>query len=167
VDTTNDTKEMAIGEWGEILIRGPQVMAGYWRKEKESDETLKGGWMHTGDIGRFDADGYVYIGDRKKDLIKYKAYSVFPAEVEDLLYRHPAVAEVGVIGIPDPAAGETIKAFIRLKPEYEGKVTEDEIKEWAKEHMAAYKYPRIISFVSSLPKSAVGKILRRELREVK
>ena len=166
VDTTNDTKEMAIGEWGEILIRGPQVMAGYWRKEKESDETLKGGWMHTGDIGRFDADGYVYIGDRKKDLIKYKAYSVFPAEVEDLLYRHPAVAEVGVVGIPDPAAGETIKAFIRLKPEYEGKVTEDEIKEWAKEHMAAYKYPRFISFVSSLPKSAVGKILRRELREV-
>jgi len=167
VDTSNDTKIMPIGEWGEVLVRGPQVMAGYWEKKKDSDESLKGGWMHTGDIGRFDETGYVYIGDRKKDLIKYKAYSVFPAEVEDLLYRHPAVAECGVIGIPDPAAGETIKAFVRLKPEYVGKVTEDELREWAKQHMAAYKYPRIITFVPSLPKSAIGKILRRELRDAK
>ena len=166
VDSTDDASELAVGEWGEILIRGPQVMAGYWRNESESNETLKGGWMHTGDIGRFDSDGYVYIGDRKKDLIKYKGYSVFPAEVEDLLYRHPAIAEVGVVGVPDPSAGENIKAFIRLKPEYEGKVTEDEIKTWAKEKMAAYKYPRTISFVTSLPKSAVGKILRRELRKI-
>jgi len=166
VDSTDDASELAVGEWGEILIRGPQVMAGYWRNESESNETLKGGWMHTGDIGRFDSDGYVYIGDRKKDLIKYKGYSVFPAEVEDLLYRHPAIAEVGVVGVPDPSAGENIKAFIRLKPEYEGKVTEDEIKAWAKEKMAAYKYPRTISFVTSLPKSAVGKILRRELRKI-
>jgi long-chain acyl-CoA synthetase len=167
VDSSNDTKIMPVGEWGEVLVRGPQVMAGYWEKKKESDETLKGGWMHTGDIGRFDETGYVYIGDRKKDLIKYKAYSVFPAEVEDLLYRHPAVAECGVIGIPDPTAGETIKAFVKLKPEYVGKVTEDELKEWAKQHMAAYKYPRIITFVPSLPKSAIGKILRRELRDAK
>ena len=167
VDSTDDTKVMPTGEWGEILVRGPQVMTGYWGKKKETEETLKGGWMHTGDIGRFDEDGYVYIGDRKKDLIKYKAYSVFPAEVEDILYRHPAIAECAVVGIPDPTAGETIKAFIKLKPECVGKVTEDEVRDWAKEHMAAYKYPRIISFVPSLPKSAIGKILRRELREVK
>jgi long-chain acyl-CoA synthetase len=165
VDSADDAKKMPVGEWGEILARGPQIMKGYFRRKDESEAALKDGWMHTGDIGRFDEEGYVWIGDRKKDLIKYKGYSVFPAEVEDLLYRHPAVEECGVVGIPDPVAGESIKAFIMLKPDYEGKVTEDDIREWAKENMAAYKYPRHIAFVSQLPKSLVGKILRRELRK--
>ena len=164
VDTADDTKEMPLGEWGEILARGPQIMNGYFGREDESMAALKDGWMHTGDIGRFDEEGYVWIGDRKKDLIKYKGYSVFPAEVEDLLYRHPAVEECGVIGIPDPVAGESIKAFIMLKADYEGKVTEEDIRNWAKDNMAAYKYPRQIAFVKQLPKSLVGKILRRELR---
>jgi len=164
VDQEDDTKEMPVGEWGEILARGPQVFQGYWEKPEETNQALKGGWMHTGDIGRFDQDGYLYIGDRKKDLIKYKGYSVFPAEVEALLYRHPAVAECAVVGVPDPVVGEKVKAFVVLNPEYEGKISEDNLIEWAKENIAAYKRPRIIEFRAELPKSAVGKILRRELR---
>ena len=165
VNPEDDTKELPIGEWGEIIAKGPQVMKGYWKRQEETENALHGGWMHTGDIGRFDEEGFVYIGDRIKDLIKYKAHSVFPAEVEDLLYRHPAVEECGVVGIPDPIAGESIKAFIVLKPEFEGSVTEDELRDWARENMAPYKYPRHIAFVSRLPKSAIGKILRRELRK--
>ncbi len=164
VDETNPSKEMPIGEWGEILARGPQIFKGYWNSPEETRHTLEGGWIHTGDIGRFDEDGYLYIGDRKKDLIKRSGYSVFPAEVEALLYRHPAIAECAVIGVSAPRVGEEVKAFIVLKPEYQGKVTEDEIRQWAKNEMAAYKYPRIVEFRDELPKSVVGKILRRELR---
>ncbi len=165
VDPTDDSKELPIGEWGEILAKGPQIFQGYWDAPDASKHTLRGGWLHTGDIGRFDEDGYLYIGDRKKDLIKRSGYSVFPAEVEALLYRHPAIAECAVIGVPAPRVGEEVKAFVVLKPEYRGKVSEAEISEWAKQEMAAYKYPRIIKFRETLPKSAVGKILRRELRE--
>ncbi|MFX1563494.1 MAG: long-chain fatty acid--CoA ligase [Promethearchaeota archaeon] len=166
VDQSNPSKEMPIGEWGEILARGPQIFKGYWNAPKATARTLKDGWIHTGDIGRFDEDGYLYIGDRKKDLIKRSGYSVFPAEVEALLYRHPAIAECAVIGVPASRVGEEVKAFIVLKPEYKGKVTEDEIRQWAKQEMAAYKYPRLIEFQDELPKSAVGKILRRELRGI-
>ncbi|MFX0168008.1 MAG: long-chain fatty acid--CoA ligase [Candidatus Hodarchaeota archaeon] len=166
VDQTDDTKELPIGEWGEILAKGPQVFQGYWNDPETTAETLRGGWLHTGDLGRFDEDGYLYIGDRKKDLIKRSGYSVFPAEVEALLYRHPALAECAVIGVPEPRVGEEVKAFIVLKPEYKGTITEDEIREWSKQEMAAYKYPRLIEFRDELPKSAVGKILRRELREM-
>lgn len=166
VDQTDDSKELPIGEWGEILARGPQIFQGYWNAPEISAETLRGGWIHTGDIGRFTDDGYIYIGDRKKDLIKRSGFSVFPAEVEALLYRHPAIAECAVIGISNPRVGEEVKAFIVLKPEYKGKVSEEVIREWAKQEMAAYKYPREIEFRNELPKSAVGKILRRELRNI-
>lgn len=166
VDQTDPSKEMPIGEWGEILARGPQIFKGYWNAPEATTRTLKGGWIHTGDIGRFDEDGYLYIGDRKKDLIKRSGYSVFPAEVEALLYGHPAIAECAVIGVPTHRVGEEVKAFIVIKPEYQGKLTEDEVRQWAKQEMAAYKYPRLIEFRDELPKSAVGKILRRELRGI-
>lgn len=166
VDQTDDSKKMPIGEWGEILARGPQIFQGYWNVPEATKAALQGGWIHTGDIGRFDEEGYLYIGDRKKDLIKRSGYSVFPAEVEALLYRHPAIAECAVIGVPATRVGEEVKAFIVLKPEYHGQITEDEIRQWAKGEMAAYKYPRLVEFRSKLPKSAVGKILRRELREI-
>ena len=165
VDQVDDQKEMPIGEWGEILARGPQVFQGYWGAPEATAEALRGGWLHTGDVGRFDADGYLEIGDRKKDLIKRSGYSVFPAEVEALLYRHPAIAECAVIGEPAPRVGEEVKAFIVLKPEFTGKIRAEEIREWSKQEMAAYKYPRLIEFRDVLPKSAVGKILRRELRK--
>jgi len=165
VDQTDDSKELPIGEWGEILAKGPQIFQGYWNDPEITADTLRGGWLHTGDVGRFDEEGYLYIGDRKKDLIKRSAYSVFPAEVEALLYRHPAISECAVVGVPAPRVGEEVKAFIVLKPEYKGKIDEDAIREWAKQEMAAYKYPRIIDFRDALPKSAVGKILRRELRQ--
>jgi long-chain acyl-CoA synthetase len=164
VDQIDDSKELPIGEWGEILARGPQIFQGYWDAPAATEHTLRGGWIHTGDIGRFDEDGYLYIGDRKKDLIKRSGYSVFPAEVEALLYRHPAITECAVIGVPEPRVGEEVKAFLVLKSESKGQITEDEMREWAKSQMASYKYPRIIEFVDELPKSAVGKILRRELR---
>ncbi|TFF88921.1 MAG: long-chain fatty acid--CoA ligase, partial [Promethearchaeota archaeon] len=122
-------------------------------------------WYYTSDIGCIDKDGFLHIKDRKRDMIKYKGHSVFPREVEDLIYMHPAVNEVGVIGVPDPKSGQTIKAYISLKPGYEGKVTQEELMEWCKENISPYKYPRIIEIIPELPKSVVGKILRRELRE--
>ncbi len=165
VSQTDSTKELPIGEWGEILARGPQIFHGYWNAPEATKTTIRDDWLHTGDIGRFDKDGFLYIGDRKKDLIKRSGYSVFPAEVEALLYRHPAVAECAVIGVPSPRVGEEVKAVIVLNAEYQGHLTADELRNWAKQEMAAYKYPRIIEFRTELPKSAVGKILRRELRE--
>ncbi|MHA1431570.1 MAG: AMP-binding enzyme [Candidatus Freyarchaeota archaeon] len=112
-----------------------------------------------------DEDGWFYIVDRTKDVIKYKGHSVYPREIEEVLYQHPAVLECAVIGVPDPQTGENIKAFISLKDEYKGKVTEQEIIEWSKKQLAAYKYPRMVEFVDAIPKTIVGKILRRVLRE--
>jgi long-chain acyl-CoA synthetase len=140
-------------------------MIGYWNKPEETKEVLRDGWLHTGDIGLMDEEGYIKVLGRKRELIKCSGYSVFPSEVENLLYRHPAVAEAAVIGIPDSYRGESPKAFIILKPEYKGKVTEKEIIEWSKENMAAYKRPRLVEFTEQLPKSAAGKILRRILKE--
>jgi long-chain acyl-CoA synthetase len=122
-------------------------------------------WLRTGDFAKFDDEGYIFILDRMKDLIKYKGHSVYPREIEEVLYEHPAVQECSVIGIKDPVKGEDIKAFIIIRKEYKGKITEQEIIDWTKENMAAYKYPRIVEFVRSLPKSPIGKILRRSLRE--
>ncbi|MEM3505465.1 MAG: AMP-binding protein, partial [Archaeoglobaceae archaeon] len=119
----------------------------------------------TGDMAKMDEDGYFYIVDRKKDLIIAGGYNIYPREVEEVLYEHPAVLEAAVIGVPDPYRGETVKAFIALKPEYKGKVSEDEIIKFCKERLAAYKVPKIIEFRDELPKSAVGKVLRRVLKE--
>jgi acyl-CoA synthetase (AMP-forming)/AMP-acid ligase II len=141
------------------------VMKGYWNRPEETEQVLKDGWLATGDIAKMDEDGYFYIVGRKKDLIKASGYSVFPAEVENLLYRHPAVKEVAVIGVPDPYRGENIKAFIILKPELKNTIREEEIIAWSRENMAAYKYPRIVEFVEELPKTSSGKVLKRVLRE--
>ena len=157
--------DLPLDQEGELLIKGPTVMKGYWNRPEATAEALKDGWLYTGDIARMDEDGYFYIVGRKKELIKASGYSVFPAEVENFLYGHPAIKEVAVIGVPDPYRGENIKAVIVLKPEYENKVREEEIVAWCKSKMAAYKYPRSVEFVKELPKTASGKVLKRVLRE--
>lgn len=165
VDLETGERELHAGEEGEIAIHGPTVMKGYWNKPDETERTLRGGWLHTGDIGVMDDEGYVKIVGRKKELIKCSGYSVFPTEVENLLFRHPAVSEVAVIGVPDPYRGESPKAFVILKSEFRGKIGEEEILSWCKENMATYKRPRAVELRESLPKSAAGKILRRVLVE--
>jgi len=162
-------EELQIGQQGELLIRGPQVMKGYWKRPEATARVLikdKEGktWLRTGDVGYMDENGYFYISGRTKEMIKYKGYRILPFEVEKTLYEHPAVLEVGVIGIPDEVVGEKIKAFIKLKPEYKD-TTPEEIIAWAKEKMAGYKWPREIEFVSSIPKTPVGKVMRRALLE--
>jgi len=155
---------------GEICGCGPQVMLGYLGREQDTKNALRKDskgkiWYYTSDIGCIDKDGYLHIKDRKRDMIKYKGHGVFPREVEDLIYMHPAVAEVGVVGVPDPEVGENIKAFIALKAEYKGKVTEKDLMKWCQENISSYKYPRMIEIIDELPKTVVGKILRRELRK--
>jgi len=158
-------EELPIGEEGELIIKGPMVFKGYWNNPEETEKVLKDGWFATGDIAKMDQDGYFYIVERKKDMIKASGYSVFPAEVEALMYEHPAIQEVAVIGVPDPHRGENIKAFIILRPQHKGLVMEKEMIAWAKNKMAAYKYPRIVEFVDEFPKTGSGKILKRALRE--
>ncbi|GAA5334433.1 hypothetical protein YIM730264_04560 [Thermus hydrothermalis] len=149
----------------ELIVKGPNVMKGYWNRPEETQKALKDGWLYTGDMARMDEDGYFYIVDRKKDMIIAGGYNIYPREVEEVLYTHEAVQEAAVVGVPDPYRGETVAAFLVLKPEYRGKVTEKDIEAFCRQHLAAYKVPRIIVFRESLPKSSVGKILRRELRE--
>ncbi len=166
----NGKKEfLPVGEAGELVVAGPQVMLGYYNRPEENENTFfeAGGhrWLRTGDLGKLDNEGYLFLLDRVKDLIKYKGHSVYPREVEEILFEHPAILECTVIGVKDPVKGENIVAYIILRPEYRNKVTEQEIIEWSKENMAAYKYPREVIFARSLPKSAVGKILRRVVRE--
>ena len=151
------------GEVGELAVKGPQVMKGYWNRPEETAETLRDGWLLTGDLGYMDDDGYFYIVDRKKDMIIAGGYNIYPREIEEVLYEHPAVQEAVAAGIPDPYRGETVKAYIVLK---EGtNVTEKELNEFARKHLAAYKAPREYEFRAELPKTAVGKILRRALVE--
>jgi long-chain acyl-CoA synthetase len=156
-------KELPPGKEGELLIRGPQVMKGYWKHPEETGEVLKSGWLHTGDIAKMDEEGYFYIVGRLKEMIKYKGYRLFPLEIEEKLYEHPAIQECAVIGVPDTLVGENIKVFIVLKGEYEGKVTEKDIIDWAKKNIAPHKYPRIVEFRDALPKTPVGKVFRRLL----
>ncbi|MFW9948662.1 MAG: AMP-binding protein [Candidatus Thorarchaeota archaeon] len=159
-------EEVKIGEVGEILIKGPQIMKGYWNRPEDTKRDIVNGWLRTGDLGRIDEQGYFYIEGRTKEMIKYKGYKVMPKEVEEKLFEHPAIADVGVVGIPDPNIGETIKAFIVLNPEYKDKVTEEDIIEWAKERLAGYKYPRQVEFIKSLPRTTIGKVFRLKLREM-
>jgi len=165
VDLEKGTEEVSPLEQGEIIIKSRSLMTGYWNNPEETRNSLREGWLYTGDIGKMDDEGWVAVVGRKKELIKCSGYSVFPTEVEELLYRHPAVAEVAVIGVADAYRGESPKAFIVLEPEFRGKISEKEIIEWAKENMAAYKRPRIVEFRDELPKSGAGKILRRILAE--
>jgi long-chain acyl-CoA synthetase len=161
-----DGQTLEINEVGELVVRGPQMMLGYYKRTEETRNTIRNGWLWTGDIAMMDEDGYISIKDRQKNLIKYKGHSVYPAEVEDLLYHNEAIQEVGVIGIPDPEVGENIKAFIALREEFRKKVTENDIIEWAKKNMGYEKYPRIIQFIDELPKTTVGKIYHLELRKM-
>jgi len=155
---------------GEICCTGPQIMTGYLGRKDDTEYAIRKDskgikWYYTSDIGCIDNDGYLRIKDRKRDMIKRKGHAVFPREVEDFIYMHEAVSEVGVIGVPDPETGQEIKAFVSLKPEYKGKVTKEELIEWCQNNISPYKYPRMIEIVPELPKSVIGKILRRELRK--
>ena len=154
--------DVPVGEIGEFVTSGPQVVAGYWNKPDETAHALPGGALHTGDVGFMDGDGWFYVVDRKKDMIIASGYKVWPREVEDVLYQHPAVREAAVIGVPDDYRGESVKAFVSLRPGES--FNEGELIAFCKERMAAYKYPRSIELVEELPKTVTGKILRRELR---
>jgi long-chain acyl-CoA synthetase len=163
------TAFLPVGEVGELVLCGPNVMKGYWKREKETEDVLlrEDGrtWLRTGDMVRMDEDGFFHYVDRRKDLIKYKGYSVFAKDVEEVLYAHPNVKAAGVIGVPDPAVGALIKAVVVLQPEARGKVSEEEIRTFCSERLAHYKVPRIVEFRGELPKTDVGKVSRRELRD--
>ncbi|MEV5388297.1 AMP-binding protein [Streptomyces sp. NPDC052721] len=154
--------EVPLGEHGEIVVRGPQVVPGYWRRPDATAETFPDGELRTGDIGFMDEQGWLYVVDRKKDMINASGFKVWPREVEDVLYTHPAVREAAVVGVPDGYRGETVKAYISLRPGAEA--DPDELAVYCKERLAAYKYPRQVEILPDLPKTASGKILRRELR---
>jgi fatty-acyl-CoA synthase len=162
-------EEVAPGEEGEIVSSGPQVMRGYWNRPEADEEVFfeRDGkrFLRTGDIGTVDEDGYFFMVDRLKRMINVSGYKVWPAEVESMLYKHPAVQEACVIGIPNERSGEAAKAVIVLREEEKGNINPEEIVEWAKGHMAAYKYPRSVEFIDALPKSGSGKILWRVLQE--
>ncbi len=161
ISLDDEVTVLPAGEIGELVIRGPQVFKGYHNMPTESANSLRDGWLYTGDIARMDEDGYFYIVDRKKELIKPGGYQVWPREVEEVISANPKVLEVGVAGIPDPYRGETVKAWVVVKPGET--LTEDEVKEWCKDRMAKFKIPTHLEFRSELPKTTVGKILRREL----
>ena len=157
--------EQPDGESGEIVVGKAYVFRGYWQRPEATDETLRNGWVYTGDVGHFDKDGYLFFTGRIKEMIKCSGYSVFPEDVEALMLNHPAVAQSAAVGIPDENRGETVKLFVVLKPDYQGKVSEQDIIDWAKENMAAYKYPRFVEFRDSLPATGAGKVLRRLLKD--
>lgn len=159
VDLETGTVELPPGEPGELIIKGPQVMKGYWKNQEETAAVLRDGWLYTGDIDTMDEEGYFYIVGRKKEMIIASGYNIFPIEVEEVIYQHPAVAEACVFGIPDPYRGETVMAVI--VPKNEMPVTEKEIIDWCSARLAKYKVPRSVEFRDRMPKTAVGKILRR------
>lgn len=157
-------RELPPGQTGEIVIKGPGVMKGYWNKPAETAQAIRNGWLHTGDIGHVDEDGYFFITDRKKDLIIRGGENISPKEIENILYQYPAVLEASVIGIPDPVYGETVKAFIVLKEK--DAATDEDLMAYCRDQLPAYKRPTIIRVIDAMPKSAVGKILKRELRKL-
>ncbi|MCZ2112396.1 MAG: long-chain fatty acid--CoA ligase [Anaerolineae bacterium] len=162
MDPVDGDKELPIGAIGELVMRGPTIMQGYWNMPDETANTLRDGWLYTGDIARMDEEGYFYIEDRKKDLIIAGGYNIYPREVEEVLATHPAVMEVSVAGVPDAKRGETVKAWIVKRPGFD-QVTEEDIIEWSKGELAKYKYPRLVEFRDELPKTTVGKVLKRVL----
>ncbi len=164
VDIETGQRELGVGEEGELIVQGPQVMQGYWKAPEATAEAVRNGWLHTGDIGWRDEEGYVTITDRKKEMIKFKSFSVAPAQIEALLLEHPAVADVAVIGKTDEEAGEVPKAFVVLRTGYEHQQT-DELIDWVNGKLAAYKNIREVEFIDAIPRNPSGKILRRILKE--
>ena len=163
VDAETGTREMPPGEPGELIVRGPQVMKGYLNMPEETAETLKDGWLHTGDVATVDEGGYFYIVDRKKDMILASGYNVYPREIEEVLFEHPDVSEAVAVGVPDEYRGESVKAFVVKR---EGStLTEEELVSFCKDRLAAYKTPKVVEFRATLPKSTVGKLLRRVLAD--
>ena len=158
-----DDAELPRGEIGEILVRGPQIMRGYWNLPEASAEALRGGWMHTGDAAVMDDEGFVYIQDRVKDMIVSGGENVYPREIEDVLFRHPAVADAAVIGVPDTQWGEVVKAIVVLRPG--ASATEPELVEYCRGQLASYKRPRSVEFIAELPRNPSGKVLKKDLRE--
>ncbi|MCJ2520894.1 MAG: long-chain fatty acid--CoA ligase [Candidatus Thermoplasmatota archaeon] len=165
VDLETGAKELQQGEIGELLIRGPQVMKGYWNEDEETRQVLRDGWFYTGDIAKMDEDGYFSIVDRKKDMIIVGGINVYPRDIEDVLFEHEAVELAAVIGVPDEFHGETPKAFVVLTNDYKGKLTEKELLDYCIENLAKHKVPKYLEFKDELPTTLIGKVLRKELRE--
>lgn len=162
-DPENPRRELERGKEGEVQVRGPQVMLGYWNQMESTHEAIVDGWLRTGDLGKFDEEGYLRIVDRLKDLIKFRGYSVYPSEVEKVLLTHPAVAEACVVGMPDPIDGEVPVAFLVFKPGAPQDITD--LPRFVEPHLASFKRPRRFHIVSEIPKNAVGKPLKRVLRQ--
>jgi long-chain acyl-CoA synthetase len=163
VDQETGLRPLPPGEVGELIIKGPQVMQGYWQNPDETVTALRDGWLHTGDLARMDEQGYFYIVERKKDLIIAGGYNIYPREVEEVLYQHPQVKEAVALGVPDAYRGETVKVVI--VPVKGARLSAQEIQEYCKGQLAVYKVPKIVEFRDELPKSQVGKVLRRVLKE--
>lgn len=163
VDLEMGVEELSFGQVGELVVKGPQVMLGYWKMPQETSSTLRDGWLYTGDIATMDEQGYTFIVDRKKDMIIAGGYNIYPREVDEVLYEHPKILDAVTVGVPDPYRGETVKVFIVPKPGQE--ISEKEIVQFCKSRLAVYKVPKIVEFRESLPKTTVGKVLRRELRK--
>ena len=164
VSSDDPEKELPPGEPGEIVIKGPQIMMGYYKRPEETAHVLKDGWFYSGDIGVFDDDGYLSIVDRKKDMIIAGGYNIYPLELDDVLMAHPKILEACTTGVSDEYRGETVKAFIVVKESET--LTEEEVTQYCKEKLAAYKVPKLFEFIDELPKNAVGKVLRRKLKEM-
>jgi long-chain acyl-CoA synthetase len=165
VDVENPEVEMPAGQAGELVLRGPCMVSGYWQKPAETANAIKDGRFYTGDVAKIDEQGWCYIVDRKKDLINVSGYKVWPRDVEDVLYQHPAVVEAAVVGVPDDYRGETVKAFVSLGAGFKNKISPDDLISFCKEKLAAFKYPRIVEIIDEVPKTPTGKFLRRELRK--
>jgi len=163
VDPETGTMDVPTGQVGELIVRGPQVMRGYWKKEQETLNTLRDGWLYTGDLATMDDAGYVFIVDRKKDMVISGGYNIYPREIEEVLYEHPKVRDAAAIGVPNAKKGESVKVFVVPK---EGETLDpQEILDWCREKLAPYKVPKEVELRDSLPMTNVGKVLRRELRD--
>ncbi len=163
VDVETGGREVPVGETGELILKGPQVMKGYWNRPDETAQTIRDGWLYTGDIARMDEDGYTYIVDRKKEMILAGGFNIYPREIDEVLYEHPAILEAAAIGVPDEYRGETVKVFIVTKPGHQ--LTAEEVIEYCRGKLARYKVPKYVEFRSELPRTIVGKVLRRVLAE--
>ena len=165
VDTENRYRTLGVGEVGELAVKGPQVMKGYWNQKAETEAVLEDGWFLTGDIAKMDEEGYFYVVDRKKDMVNVGGFKVYPREVEDVLFEHPDIKEAGVVGMPDEFSGEVVKAFV-VRRDTSKNLTEQGIIDFCRSRLAKYKVPKKVEFVDELPKTLIGKVLRRKLREL-